>query len=221
MVQRRGRQEAPPQTVRSGSTRTNSVSRRFLGATGRFIVEVGKVVLVALAIIVPIRMFVVQPFSVSGSSMEDSFFHRDYLVIDEISYRFRAPERGEVIVFRFPEDRSQFFIKRIIGLPGETIRVRDGRVFVVTSEIQYLLDEADYLPVETITTGGDQEVVLGEDEYYVLGDNRTASSDSRVWGSLTTDDIVGRAWIRAWPFASANIVDAPNFQLLDPIPEAQ
>jgi len=186
---------------------------RFFGSASRFIVEVGKVVLVALAIIIPVRMWIVQPFSVSGSSMDPTFANRDYLVIDEISYRFRAPERGDVVVFRFPRDRTQFFIKRIIGLPGETVHVRDGGVFIDSGTGQVELDESSYLPDGVVTGGVTQEVVLDDDEYFVLGDNRAASSDSRTWGPIQRSDIVGRAWVQAFPFDRAHVVDSPTYDL--------
>src|SRR3990167_299958 len=166
----------PPRNPDGAPRNARGPAARLFGAAGRFIFEVGKVVIVALAIIVPVRMWVVQPFSVSGSSMDPTFLNRDYLVIDEISYRFRQPERGEVVVFRFPRDRSQFFIKRIVGLPGETVRIKDGGVFVVQDQSEFKLDETAYLPERVVTAGANQEVVLSDDEFYVLGDNRSASS---------------------------------------------
>jgi len=193
---------------------------RFFGAAGRFSAEVVKVVVVALAIIIPVRVFLMQPFQVNGQSMEPSFADRDYLVIDEITYRFRGPERGEVVVFRYPKDRTQFFIKRIIGLPGETVRVKDGSIFLEIDDKEAKLDEGDYLPGKIGTTGTDQEVILGADEYYVLGDNRSASSDSRSWGPLPRSDIVGRAWVRAWPFSRATNIETPDYDLLTPLPLA-
>lgn len=205
----------------SGGRITNPQPRgrmgRFFGAAGRFTVEVVKVVVVALAIIIPVRVFLFQPFQVNGQSMLPNFEDRDYLVIDEITYRFRDPERGEVVVFRYPKDRTQYFIKRIIGLPGETIRVRDGSLFLVVDGTETKVDEETYLPSTTATTGNEQEVVLGEDEYYVLGDNRSASSDSRSWGALPRSDIVGRAWVRAWPFSRASGIETPTYEFLMPL----
>lgn len=187
-----------------------SVSR-FFGATGRFIFEVAKVVMVALVIIIPIRIFVFQPFQVNGSSMDPSFLDRDYLIVDEITYRFREPERGEVIVFRFPRDRSQFFIKRIIGLPGETIRVEGNEISITNGE-EMILDESSYLINEgMINASISQEVVLGDDEYYVLGDNRDASSDSRSWGPIQRSDIIGTARYRAFPFDRAESIPKPTY----------
>ena len=131
--------------------------------------ELLKFVIIAAVIVIPVRLWVAQPFVVSGASMEPSFFHGDYLIIDEISYQFREPERDEVVVFRYPDDPSKFFIKRVAALPGET--------------------------VETIR----DRITLGDTEYFVVGDNRGASSDSRVWGPLDRSLIVGRALVRLWP----------------------
>lgn len=136
--------------------------------------------------------------------MEPSFEDGDYLIIDEISYRFKKPVRGEVIVFRFPEDPKQFFIKRIIGLPDETVEIRNNRITVSNedSPAGFILDESSYLdPVQT--TEGGLKIKLEEDEYFVLGDNRIHSSDSRRWGSLNESFIIGKTFIRAWPFDKA------------------
>ena len=171
---------------------------------GRFFWELVKVFLIAAVIIVPVRYFVVQPFFVRGSSMEPNFHNGEYLVIDELSYRFREPARGEVIVFRFPNDPKQFFIKRIVGLPGDTVTVDDGVVTIQNAEFPQTvqLDETAYLP-EAPRTGGDTSLSLEDKEYFVLGDNRAASSDSRSWGALPRKSIIGRAWLRAWPVQRA------------------
>ncbi len=194
----------------SGASSAGPVGR-FFGATGRFAFEVAKVVLVALLIIVPIRIFVFQPFEVQGDSMVPNFANNDYLIVDEISYRFREPARGEVVVFRFPKDRSQFFIKRLIGLPGETVTIKDGKI-MVTDGSKITLNEDSYLQSEPLSIlSANIEVVLGPDEYYVLGDNRDASSDSRSWGPIKRSDIVGRAWFRAFPFNNAQTIPKPNY----------
>lgn len=165
-----------------------------------FFWELIKVFLIAVIIIIPIRYFLVQPFFVRGASMEPSFHNGEYLVIDQLSYRFREPQRGEVIVFRFPENPSQFFIKRIVGLPGDEITVRDGVVFLRNEDFlqEVQLDESGYLSAGT-RTGGSLTTQLTDGQYFVLGDNRVASSDSRSWGALSRNHIVGRVWVRAWP----------------------
>ena len=169
-----------------------------------FIWEIVKIVVISLAIIIPVRYYLVQPFFVRGASMDPNFNNGQYLVINEIGYRFEEPDRGEVIVFKYPIDPSQYYIKRIIGLPGEVVEIKDGYVSVYNQEFPEgkILDESVYLPEERITIG-QTYLKLSEDEYFVLGDNRQASSDSRQWGVLPRDNIIGRVWLRAWPFDSA------------------
>ncbi|MBI2121344.1 MAG: signal peptidase I [Candidatus Wildermuthbacteria bacterium] len=147
--------------------------------------------LVALAIVLPLRLFIFQPFLVSGNSMEPNFHTGDYLLIDEISYAFKTPQRGDVIILKYPNNPAQKFIKRVVGLPGETVMVRDGSVYIQQGNIVFQLDESAYLE-KGQETPGEVSVALGEKEYFVLGDNRAASLDSRVWGMLSSKDIVGR-----------------------------
>jgi len=175
-----------------------------------FIWEITKIVIIALLVVVPIRTFLFQPFFVRGESMTPTFADGDYLIIDEISYRFQDPQRGEVIVFKYPKDPSQRYIKRIIGLPGEAVEIKDGRVVISSQKELYVLDESDYLPSDIFTPGGTL-IPLAEDEYFVLGDNRSASADSRRWGSLSREDIIGRVLFRAWPFTALAKIEAPEY----------
>ncbi len=177
-----------------------------------FIWEIIKITVVTLAIIIPIRYFLMQPFFVKGASMEPNFEDGQYLIIDELSYRWREPQRGEVIVFRYPPDPSQFYIKRIIGLPGETVEISDGHVKIFSAEhpLGFVLDESNYLPA-AIATYGEVSQGLEPDEYFVLGDNRQASFDSRRWGVLPRSDITGRVWLRAWPPNTAGVFAAPEY----------
>ncbi len=181
----------------------------FLKTTFGFIWETAKVVIISLLIIIPIRYFLVQPFFVRGDSMAPSFLNGDYLIIDEISYRFGDPERGDVVVFRFPEDPSQFFIKRIVGLPEETVIVRNGALTIINREhpTGIALEE----PYLVEPTPGQLEVKLDPNEYFVLGDNRDSSSDSRRWGPLPRHLVVGRAWLRAWPIERAKAFSSPTY----------
>ncbi|MFZ5559526.1 MAG: signal peptidase I, partial [Patescibacteria group bacterium] len=163
--------------------------------------EILKIVIISLAIIIPIRYFLIQPFFVKGASMEPNFLDGDYLIINEISYRFEEPERGDVVIFRYPLDPSEFFIKRIVGLPGEIVKIEDGKVVIYNKEVSdknIILDESGYL--DNIYTPGSLEITLKDNEYFVLGDNRRASSDSRKWGPVPRKYIIGEAWLRAWPF---------------------
>ena len=171
-----------------------------------FIWETFKIVIISLAIIIPVRYYLIQPFFVRGASMEPSFDNGQYLIINEISYRFEEPKRGEVIVFKYPLDSSLYYIKRIIGLPGETVEVKDNQVIIYNLEFSQgtVLDESSYL-ARGVITWGNIKVTLAKDEYFVLGDNRQASSDSRQWGALSKEFIIGRVWLRAWPFSQAEV----------------
>lgn len=164
-----------------------------------------KFAVIAAVIVVPIRLWVAQPFIVSGSSMIPSFQNGEYLIIDEFSYHFREPARGEVIIFRYPQNPKKFFIKRIIGLPQEKIEITDSKIYIYNQETPegMLINESYLKNVEVFML--DSMITLGENEYFVLGDNREISSDSRIWGPLEEDLIIGRAWIRLWPFNKASI----------------
>ncbi|OGY79281.1 MAG: signal peptidase I [Candidatus Kerfeldbacteria bacterium RIFCSPHIGHO2_02_FULL_42_14] len=172
-----------------------------------FFIEVVKVIILALAIIIPVRYFLIQPFYVRGASMEPNFYDYEYLIIDEISYRFREPQRGEVIVIRDPRNPKQYFIKRVIGLPGEKIKIRDGGVWITNNTYPegFFLNETEYLP-EDLQTSGDRIHVLKDEDYFLLGDNRPASLDSRSIGPVPRKKIIGRVWLRAWPLRRATTI---------------
>jgi len=171
-----------------------------------FFKEILKASLIALIIVVPIRFFIAQPFIVSGASMDPAFESGHYLVVDQLSYRFEKPMRGDVIVFKFPRDTSKFFIKRIIGLPGETIQTRDGIVAIINEEFpDGMLLEEPYL-YDGNRTRDTFRITLAEDEYFVMGDNRRASSDSRMWGPLNKDLLIGRAYLRVLPLQQIGIL---------------
>jgi len=166
-----------------------------------FFWEVVKIVVISLVIIIPVRYYLFQPFFVKGASMEPTFNDGDYVLIDEISYSFRDPQRGEVMIFRSPQDRSQFFIKRVVGLPGEQIQIKDNGVFIYNKQNPegITLDETEYLDPNTQTLGN-LRINIDDNEYFVLGDNRLHSSDSRLWGGVNRSLITGRVLLRAWPF---------------------
>jgi len=170
-----------------------------IGNTLQFFWEVVKIVILAFAIVIPIRYFLFQPFVIQGSSMEPNFHQADYLIVDEITYRFRPPERGEVVVFKYPLDPSKRFIKRIIGLPGETVQIKNGQVTIITSNGQTLnLDESQYITSD-LKAPDYGPIVLKDGQYFVLGDNRPWSSDSQDWGEVPLRNIIGRVAIRLWP----------------------
>lgn len=185
-----------------------------LRAFGVYILEVIRIVVVALAIIIPIRYFLVQPFYVKGASMEPNFEDHEYLIIDELSYRFRLPQRGDIVVFRYPYDPSQFFIKRVIGLSGERVEVRNGTIRIANADHPngFVLLEPYLTP--GVATPGDRRIVLGPAEYFVLGDNRRASFDSKDFGPIPRRSIVGRAWLRGWPITKLQLFNAPQYELM-------
>ncbi len=170
-----------------------------------FVIEIFRFAVLALLIVVPFRMFIAQPFIVSGASMSPTFETGQYLIVDQLTYHLEQPQRGDVVIFRYPEDPSKFFIKRLIGLPGETVEIQGQKVSIrnaktgtsTTLTEPYLHDfntRDDYLTV-----------TLGPDEYFVMGDNRGASSDSRVWGAVPKKLLVGRALIRLLPFDKISV----------------
>ncbi|SRR3989344_1191373 len=170
--------------------------------------EVLKFSLIAILIVAPIRIFIAQPFIVSGSSMEPTFQTKQYLIVDQISYRFEKPKRGEVVIFKYPNNLSTFFIKRIVGLPGETVKMIDGEVFIKNnaSSEGFIIKES-YIKEKTDDLF---TAVLGDNEYFVMGDNRMHSSDSRVWGPLDEKFIVGKAFLRLFPLNKIGIKPGYN-----------
>jgi signal peptidase I len=144
--------------------------------------------------------------------MLPNFHNSDYLIIDRLSYHTGQPSRGDVIVLRYPKDLSQYFIKRIIGLPGEKIQISQGFVTIYNqAHPQGERLEEPYLPSQNETLSTSAPWQLGSDQYFVLGDNRTASSDSRVWGILPKDDIVGKVWLRVFPVGSFGKIPNPVY----------
>ena len=176
--------------------REKSIIRELLG----WLVYIVIIVLLSLCIIT----FVGQRTKVSGHSMETTLSDGDNLIVDKITYRFRDPQRFEIIVFPFQYEEHTYYIKRIIGLPGETVQVIDGYVYINGE----LLDENYGLELMEDPGIAAEPITLGDDEYFVLGDNRNHSSDSRdpSVGVLHRSDIMGRAWIRIWPFDKFGVI---------------
>ena len=177
----------------------------FIKSIFRFVWDIAKVAIIALILAIVVRYFLVQPFFVEGASMEPNFNNGEYLLIDELSYQLKPPARGEVIVFHYPLDTTQYYIKRIVGLPGETVEVKNGKVAIYNAANPngFILDE-NYLP-KNLATDGQVKRKLGSGEYFVMGDNRPVSYDSRRCGILPSNDIVGRVWVRAWPVTKVAI----------------
>jgi signal peptidase I len=174
--------------------------------------ETVEVAVIAIVAVLIIRNFLVQPFLVNGASMEPNFHSNDYLLIDEVSYRFKEPMRGEVVVFRYPGDERYFYIKRIIGLPGEEIEIKDGKISIFNEEFPngFALNE-DYLSAGARTSGRDLRIKVAEDEYFVLGDNRGFSFDSRSWGPLKRNEIIGIVRLRLWPLNKVMAFEKPAY----------
>lgn len=178
-----------------------------------FIFELLKIVLISFVIIAPIRYFLIQPFYVKGASMEPNFYDHEYLIVDEISYRFEDPQRGEIIVFRYPKNPQEFFIKRIVAFPGEKVQIKDGNVLVFNEKNPEgtILKEV-YLEPNVKTYSLSEDIItLGPSEYFVLGDNRNASKDSRSFGPVDKSFIIGRVLLRGWPFDRVKLFSAPNY----------
>lgn len=173
---------------------------------GSFFLDILEVVVFAIAIFLFIYLLVLQPHKIKGDSMQPNYPDGEFLLTDKLSYRFGKPERGDVIVFEAPGVRDEEYIKRIIGLPGERVMVRDGKVYINGN----LLDEP-YI-ADTLSTGGGifsaegKEVVVPERSFFVLGDNRPASSDSRTWGFVEKQKISGKAWVIYWPPEKVGLV---------------
>lgn len=193
---------------------------------GGVIWEIVKMVFWVIVIIVPLRVFLIQPFFVQGASMEPNFEDKEYLIINELGYKrtevgfslggkemnlftvtpFKELGRTNVVVFRYPKNPSVYYIKRVIGLPGEKVEIKDKKVKIFNKENPngFFLDEGIYLS-SAVETAGDQVIQLSDKEYFVMGDNRNYSSDSRSWGPVPEEDIVGKVMLRAWPFGKAKI----------------
>lgn len=168
--------------------------------------ELLQVVCMTLAIVIPIRLFLANPFKVQGASMEPAFFDHEYLIVDELTYRFEEPKRGQVVVFHPPTDQGKYFIKRVIGLPGETVELMNGIVKIYNKDHLngWTLDETSYLDLSDYsaqerTSMTMPPMTLGEDEYFLMGDNRRASYDSRFFGPVKRPALTGRAWLRGLP----------------------
>lgn len=188
---------------------------QFLGVKG-FLWEIVKVIFTAALIVIPVRVFLFQPFIVQGASMEPNFENGQYLIINELGYKstilgspdkplvsikpLRKINRGMVIVFHYPLDPSKFFIKRVIGLPGERVEIKNGVVTIYNQDNPqgFILNESQYL-ASGVKTSGDETIILKSDEYFVMGDNRMFSSDSRYWGPVKGKYITGEVLLRAWP----------------------
>lgn len=172
-------------------------------------------VVVSLAIFFVIYIFIAQPHQVNGHSMDPTMQTGEYLLTEKISYRFGEPQRGDIIVFKAPTTAcigdNCDYIKRVIALPGETVKVANGH-FYINGE---LLNEDEYLASDVVTipgayTADEREITLGENQYFVSGDNRANSADSRYWGPITKNAIIGKAFFSYWPVKTVGLIEHAN-----------
>ncbi len=173
--------------------------------------ELARFALIAIAIVIPIRIFIAQPFIVSGSSMIPTFENGQYLIVDEISYRLNEPKRDDVVVFRYPKDETKFFIKRIIGLPNEIVDIKGSSITIINKKhpLGFILDQS------FIKNKANSNIrfVLKKNQYFVMGDNRPASFDSRYWGAVSKKLLVGRVFLRLFPISKIDILPGSYSQV--------
>ena len=166
-------------------------------------------VIVVLAIVIPVRMYIGKPFLVNGQSMDPAFATWDYLLIDVFTYQFlHDPERGDIVVFKAPISNHKYFIKRIVALPNERIEIKDGRVIIYNNEFKEGFELKEPYVANYNKSYNNVNITLKDDEYFVMGDNRKGSYDSRFWGPLKKDAIVGRAFARLFPFTKIDLFPA-------------
>ena len=166
----------------------------------REVLEFGLLVVI---IVIPFRMFVAEPYIVSGVSMSETYETGHYLIINKFWHKISSSERGDVLVFRSPTEPSKFYIKRVIALPGETIAINDSQVTIIdNSGVSFVLDE----PYIKNDTRARLEITMGDEEYFMMGDNRANSFDSRAWGPLDSSHIRGEPVIRLFPFTMINLM---------------
>jgi len=192
-----------------------------------FIKESLIIIALSLVIVLPIRIFIAQPFVVSGDSMDNTFHDGNYLIVDEVSYRFELEKRGDVVVFKAPPkalalekqdlNKTVFYIKRVIGLPGETVEVNGDEIKITNSAYPkgfVLTEPYTYIDKNASTLFGSihEKVTLGANEYFVMGDNRHNSSDSRLWGILPKANIKGRVLIELFPLTQISIFPGEHNQ---------
>lgn len=175
-----------------------------------FLMDTLQTFLMAAAVFLVIYIFLFRPFEVKGESMYPNFQDKEYVLTNLISLRFNNPKLGEVVVFKSPNDNEKDFIKRVIGAPGDTVMVKNGNVYLNGN----ILDESAYLKPDVRTTGGaflkeDSPVTVPEENYFVMGDNRMYSSDSREWGFVKKDLLIGRSFLVYWPINQMQLVKNP------------
>jgi signal peptidase I len=170
-----------------------------------FLKEVIKFLLIAVFVVLPFRFFIAQPFIVDGASMDPTFETGEYLIVDQISYKFEEPQRGSVVIFKYPKDTSKFFIKRVIGLPDETVKIKGEEVTIINKDHPNGFTLAEPYIAPSNRKEDNFAVTLKDKEFFVMGDNRVGSSDSRAWGPVPESLIVGRPFIRLLPLQKTSV----------------
>lgn len=164
------------------------------------------VIIIALAIAMPIRFFIAEPFVVSGASMDPTFGSGQFLIVDRLTYRFNEPQRDDVVVFKNPNNTSIYFIKRIIGLPGETIEIKDGKIFITNPTATSSVGLSETFIANSHISHDNMKITLGQNQFFVMGDNRADSFDSRSWGPLNRNLMIGRPILRLLPINKLSII---------------
>lgn len=189
-----------------------------LNSIGAFFLDIIETVVIALSIFLVVYLFLLQPHQVKGQSMVPNFQDKEYLLTDKVSYKLGKPHRGDIVVFHAPPAANCVvgtgcdFIKRVLGLPGDTIEVKDNAIWVNNNKLDepYIPSSFEILP-GNFTKG--KAVRLGADEYFVSGDNRPYSSDSRAWGPITSKEIVGRVFFRYWPPSAVGWISGATYSI--------
>lgn len=196
------------------------VPNRFLKSISEFLIDILETVVIALSMFIIIYLLAFQPHEVNGQSMDgiDHFHNGQLILTDKLTYRFRDPQRGEVIVFEYPLNKSYDYIKRIIGLPNESIMLIDNQIYIYNDESPEgkILDESAFIGKNVLTQGrafleDGQKVKIPDDSYFVMGDNRPESSDSRTWGFVPRKNIIGRSYFRYWPPNQIGLIKHQRF----------
>jgi signal peptidase I len=170
-------------------------------------------IVVVLAVLVMVYLFIMSPQEINGASMEPNFHNGEFILTNKVLYKFRDPKRGDVIIFKSPRNKEVDYIKRIIGLPGETVKLENNTFYINGQKV-----EEPYLPAGIVVFGGSflqegSEIVVPPGQYFVSGDNRPHSSDSREFGTIAKEDFIGAAFFRYWPFSQLGIIPHPTYNI--------
>jgi signal peptidase I len=169
-------------------------------------------IVVILAIMVMIYLFIMSPQEINGQSMDPTFHNAEYILTNKIEYKITNPKRGDIVIFKSPRDKDIDYIKRIIGLPGDIVRISNNSFYINGKK----LDESQYIKPEVYLYGGtflpeNQDFAVPEGKYFVIGDNRPHSSDSREFGPIGKEDFIGQAFFRYWPPQRLGFIAKPSY----------